>query len=421
MKDSLKYKSLRGMPDILPEDAVLMLKIEETARKVFRLFGFKEFRPPILEETEVFTRSIGADTDIVSKEMYSFDRGDKNISLRPEGTAGVIRAYIEHEWNKTSDTVKLFYMGPMFRGERPQKGRLRQFYQIGAEIIGSKSPYVDAELIFCLNLILKGIGLSNFNIYLNSLGCEDDRSRYKKVLLNYFSGSSKEEMLCEDCKRRIKLNILRVLDCKREVCRTIIKDAPLVMDYLCNKCAGSYGVLKELLSDMSVPFKEKRDIVRGLDYYTGIVFEAVSVSLGAQDAVAAGGRYDNLTKDMGGHDNGATGFAVGVERLLLAIDKKGIDLGPAQVFIIPVDSNCYKAAFQFVNKFRLEGISCEMDYSGRSFKSQLRKANKDGKCFVIILGEEEKKNGKLLLKNMETGDQTLLEFEEAVNQIKVGI
>jgi len=405
------------MPDTLPEDAAIIHWMEDKARNVFRTFGYTEIRPPLLEETEVFTRSIGEDTDIVEKEMYSFtDRGGKNVSLRPEGTASIIRAYIEHGWHNTADLVKLYYIGPMFRGERPQKGRLRQFHQIGAEAIGGKDPYIDAELIFSLDMLLSDLKVSGFTILLNSLGCGRDRAGYKKALAGYLAGKSSG--LCADCRRRVGTNVLRVLDCKRKECKSVVKEAPDILEHLCDGCRGDYETLKSVLTDMGVPFREKRDMVRGLDYYTGIIFEVVHPLLGAQDAIAAGGRYEDLTKQMGGPDVGATGYAVGVERLLLAVDRKDVRLDPPGLLVIPVDKESRPEAFRVTNRLRLEGVPCEMDYYGRSFKGQMRKAHKERRKFVVIMGEQEVKSGKLLLKVMENGEQKALSFEKAVKYLK---
>ena len=412
-----QYNSLRGMPDILPEDAALMRWVEDTAQSVFDLFGFSEIRTPLLEETEVFTRSIGQDTDIVQKEMYSFtDRGGKNISLRPEGTASIIRAYIEHGWNNEKDLVKVFYSGPMFRGERPQKGRLRQFHQIGAETIGGSGPLIDAEMIFSLDVLLRELKISGFTILLNSLGCPADRDAYKKELSRYLE--KKSEGLCEDCRKRAGTNVLRVLDCKREACKEAVKLAPSILEKLCGECRRDFEELKKALGHMGISFTEKPDLVRGLDYYTGTIFEVVHQALGSQDAVAAGGRYDGLTKQMGGADAGAIGYAIGVERLLLLVDRAKASRAEKGVLVIPADDGSRECAFGLSNKLRMSGVACETDLLGRSLKSLLRKANKESRRFVVIIGEEERKSGKLVLKNMETGEQQSLSFEEIVAYLK---
>jgi len=304
----------------------------------------------------------------------------------------------------------------MFRGERPQKGRRRQFYQVGAEIIGSSSPYIDAELIFNLNTLLKKLKVGQFTILLNSLGCDNDRVAYKKALTAFLLKESSE--LCDDCKRRSGTNVLRVLDCKRERCRSVVKKAPAILAHLCENCRKDYESLKSILSEMGVRFREKEDLVRGLDYYTRTIFEVVHPSLGAQDAIAAGGRYDDLTKQMGGPDVGAIGYAIGVERLLLTVNREDVCFNLPGVFVIPVGEASRMEAFRVTNDLRLNGVPCEMDHSGRSLKGQMRRAHKEGREYVIILGEEEIKNKKLLLKSMETGEQQTLSVGEAVEYLK---
>jgi len=417
MASTHKYRSLRGMPDTLAEEASVIYWLESKAREVFRLFGYGEIRTPILEETEVFTRSIGEDTDIVEKEMYSFtDRGGKNISLRPEGTAPIIRAYIEHGWHSKEDLTKLFYTGAMFRGERPQKGRLRQFHQIGAEIIGGSDPYIDAELILGLDTLLKSLKVDGFTILLNSLGCASDRENYKEELASYLK--KKSSALCDNCKRRKETNVLRVLDCKREGCKAVVKGAPEIQNYLCKGCCEYYDGVKSILKKMGITFREKGDLVRGLDYYTGTIFEVIHPQLGAQDAIAAGGRYDELTKDMGGPSVGATGYAIGIERLLLAVDKKDIPREGPLTLVIPVGAGARAESFKAADTLRRLGVPCEMDYSGRSLKGGMRKAHKEGRKFIVILGEDEIKSGKLSVKDMETGEEKALSPEEAASYIK---
>ncbi|MCK4851527.1 MAG: histidine--tRNA ligase [Candidatus Omnitrophica bacterium] len=412
-----KYHSLRGMPDIPPEEARLFRWVEDRAREVFGLFEFSEIRTPLLEETEVFKRSIGEDTDIVGKEMYSFpDRGGKDISLRPEGTASVVRAYIEHGWHTGPDILKLFYMGPMFRGERPQKGRLRQFHQIGAEIMGSSGPYLDAELILSLVSVLESLKVKGYEISLNSLGCVSDRVSYRTALKDFLLEEKAD--LCDDCGRRVETNVLRVLDCKRAGCGSVLKNAPRIADYLCARCAKEHNDLVSILGGMQVDFSRNDYMVRGLDYYTGTVFEVVHPALGAQNAVAAGGRYDDLTKQMGGPDVGAAGYSIGVERILLAVGKEAVPCVRPGVLIVAVDDLSRDEAFRLTNGFRAEGISCDMDHSGRSLKGGLRRANKEKRRNVILLGEDEVKKGRILLKDMKSGEQRSLSFEEAVRALK---
>ncbi|MCK5451408.1 MAG: histidine--tRNA ligase [Candidatus Omnitrophica bacterium] len=415
-----KYRALKGMPDILPKDAKIYRVIEEKARKVFEDWEYDEIRTPILEETSVFVRSIGEDTDIVEKEMYTLeDRSGKSLSLRPEGTASIIRAYIEQGLYKDNDKVKLFYMGPMFRSERPQKGRLRQFHQIGVEIIGVCPPGIgdDIELILNAKRVLKEIGVEKYTIYVNSLGCKKDRDKYKRSLTGFFSGVRSK--LCDNCERRISTNVLRVLDCKNKECKEVVQNAPRLLEYLCDECAGSYDNFKNTLSKIQIEFKEKTDLVRGLDYYTGVVFEIVHPGLGAQDAIAAGGRYDNLTKQMGGPESYATGYAIGVERLMLAIDKKREEFAIKRgTLVVAVGEDCRDEALFLTEKLRNEGMVCALDNSGRSLKAVMRKANKEKRRYVIIIGEEEIRNEKICLKNMDTGEQTDMTAEDVIEKLK---
>ncbi|MBF0215973.1 MAG: histidine--tRNA ligase [Candidatus Omnitrophica bacterium] len=411
------YRSLRGMPDMLPDDAELFRAVEEKARKVFDIFEFREIRTPIMEDNDVFTRSIGAETDIVEKEMYTFsDRGGKQISLRPEATASIVRAFIEHGMHGDNEVCKLFYVGPMFRAERPQKGRLRQFHQIGAEIIGSKSITCDAELIVNVKAVLDSLGINDPVISVNSLGCPSDRETYKKVLGDFLA--SNMGALCENCVKRSTRNVLRVLDCKSEKCKETLKGAPVISDHLCGGCLGEFNELKKLLMASGVVFNEKHDLVRGLDYYTGTVFELSHPSLGAQDAIAAGGRYDKLSKEMGGPDVGATGYAIGVERVLLILkDRYTVKKEPG-VLVICLDEKTRERAFTVVNRLRENGIRADMDHSARSLKGGLRKANRENRKKVVIIGEDELARGTLLVKDMASGEQKSVVLDALVGEFK---
>lgn len=412
-----KFRALRGMPDILPPEGRRRGMIEETIKEVFRAYGYEEIRTPLLEETEVFARSIGAETDIVEKEMYSFlDRGGKNVALRPECTASVIRSFVENGWDKAGDSRKFFYCGPMFRGERPQKGRLRQFHQAGVELIGSREPYADTELLISAVTVLRAAGLNGHTLLLNSLGCASDRKRYREVLRAYLQKNS--EKLCEDCLRRSKANVLRVLDCKKKACSAVIDKAPSVTQYLCRECASYYERVKGLLRENGLDFEERPDLVRGLDYYTGIVFEIVCSSLGAQDAVAAGGRYDDLCAQMGGADVPATGYAIGIERLLLALGGEPEGSFSDGVFVIPMEESFRDKAFDILRRLRTNAICSDWDLTGRSFKASMRKANRRGWGYVLIIGDEEMRTGKYALKNMDTGEQKSAGIESVINELK---
>lgn len=412
-----KYRALRGMPDILPETAVKMRRVENAARSVFGLYGFSEIRTPILESTEVFTTGVGENTDIVEKEMYTFsDRGGKSVSLRPEGTAPIIRAFVEHGLANVSEVNKIFYSGPMFRGERPQKGRLRQFHQIGAEIIGSSDPYADAELILTLEGILNKLGISGHTVFVNSLGCPSDRQEYSKALSDYLNNRVDE--LCEDCRRRFQGNVLRVLDCKLASCKEVVAGSPEIKDFLCVDCVSSYEKVKKTLALEKVRFKEKPDLVRGLDYYTGVIFEVSHPSLGAQDALAAGGRYDNLSSRMGGADVSATGYAIGVERLLMILPEEKVSPLGSGVFIIPVEEAAKASAFHMAERLRSQGITCDMDLTGRSVKAQMRKAGKEKKDFVVFVGQYPDDEDKVSFKDMNTGEQKDVSFDDLARSVR---
>ncbi|MDP8259305.1 MAG: histidine--tRNA ligase [Candidatus Aadella gelida] len=413
------YRSLRGMPDILPQEAGAFYMVEKSARKVFRMFGFTEIRTPILEETVLFTRSIGEDTDIVEKEMYSLkDRSEKEISLRPEGTASVIRAFIERGLDKENNISKLFYIGPMFRSERPQKGRLRQFHQIGAEMIGVPKGSIcyDVELITNAMSVIDSAGIEKAELNINSLGCSDDREKYKKMLKEALL--KKKDELCENCQRRTSSNVLRVLDCKNKECKHIIAAAPKVSDSLCEECSSNYCGVKDNLKKLGVKFKENHNLVRGLDYYTGMVFEINHPSLGAQDAIAAGGRYDDLAGEMGGPDVGAIGYALGIERALLAVSDEKKPVIVKGVLVIVLGEENLTEALRTVQKFREHDISCEIEVTTSSLKSIMKRANKEKREKVIIIGDQEVNKGVVLFKDMETGDQEELTIGECVEKIK---
>lgn len=395
------------MNDVLPEEAALMTGVEQAAREVYLRLGYGEIRTPHLELTEVFTRSIGEDTDIVEKEMYSFtDRGGKHVSLRPEGTAPVVRAFIQNIWRNTPEVSKLFYSGAMFRGERPQKGRQREFRQIGAEIIGGSSPLMDAELIFTLHLILRKLEISGHKFIINSLGCSGDREKYKEDLGTFIR--DRRDALCENCQRRAGSNVLRVLDCKSRSCRKALKGAPEVNASLCESCLDHYEEVKRLLGRLGVDFEEKAALVRGLDYYTGVVFEAEHEKLGAQSAFAAGGRYDGLSALMGGPEVGACGYAIGLERLIMLLKDKSRSQRTPGALIVPRTRELINKAFMLASSLWQKGLSCQVDHSGLSFKGQLRRANRESRRYVVIISEEEFAEGKVILKDMELKEQSVV-------------
>jgi histidyl-tRNA synthetase len=398
-----KIKAIRGMRDILPPETARWQAVEHAAREVFRVYGYRELRLPLIERTELFARSIGTDTDIVAKEMYTFpDPHGDSLTLRPEATASVLRAVLENGLDKGSGVKKFYTLGPMFRYERPQKGRYRQFHQINCEALGSDAPELDAEVILLLMEILQRVRLGASRLLVNSLGCPDCQAKFKGGLglfLLYKEG------LCEDCRRRRDTNPLRVLDCKSAHCREILKDAPVLKDYLCPDCAGHYSRVLALLSRFGVTYEEQPRLVRGLDYYTRTAFEVVAVGLGAQDAVAGGGRYNGLARELGGPDLPAIGFAIGEDRLLEVLPASLGQGDGKKVFLAALGPGARDKAFSLLQSLRQEGIAAEMDFAQRSLKAQMSLADRLGAAYTVILGDRELEQGQATLRRMATGDQ----------------
>ena len=399
-----KITAIRGFKDILPQDSLLFWKVESIAHEVFNSFGYREIRVPIVEKTELFKRSIGETTDIVEKEMYTFaDRDNEYITLRPEATASVIRAYIEHNMSSSEQITKLFTIGLMFRRERPQKGRFRQFNQIDVEFFGEEKPQSDAEIIFMLMHFLTSTGLRNLELEINSLGCPDCRPLFSKAVINFLKGS--ENNLCPDCQRRINTNPLRVFDCKVETCAATIANAPRILDFLCTDCENHFSQVQSFLHDLNTPFIINARMVRGLDYYTKTAFEVKTNALGAQNAVAGGGRYNSLVSDLGGPEVPGIGFAVGFERLIACLPEEGSNKFKTDLFIAALGSKAQKIAFSLTNELRRAGVIAEMDYSDKSLKSQLKRADKLNSSFSLIFGDKEIDEKQVLLRNMQTKDQ----------------
>ncbi len=398
-----KIKAIRGMRDILPPETRRWQAVEHAAREVFALYGYRELRLPLLERTELFARSIGQDTDIVAKEMYTFpDRHGESLTLRPEATASVLRAVLENGLDKGGEVKKYYTLGPMFRYERPQKGRYRQFHQINCEALGSDAPELDAEVIMLLMEILKRVQLGANRLLVNSLGCPECQVKFKAGLGLFLIN---KEGLCEDCQRRRNTNPLRVLDCKSAHCREILKDAPVLRDYLCPDCAGHFSRVLALLNRFGVTYEEQPRLVRGLDYYTRTAFEVVAGGLGAQDAVAGGGRYNGLARDLGGPDLPAIGFAIGQDRLLEVLPA---DLGRGAkklVFLAALGPGAREKAFSLLQTLRQEGIAAEMDFAQRSLKAQMSLADRLDAAFTVILGDRELEQGQVILRRMATGEQ----------------
>ncbi|MFH0732019.1 MAG: histidine--tRNA ligase [Candidatus Omnitrophota bacterium] len=415
--------SLKGTQDILPPESGFWKYIENICRNIYAKYGYEEIRTPIIEPKALFERGVGKDTDIVQKQMYAFtDQGGRDICLRPEQTASVVRAYIEHDLSKTQQFVKLFYFGPMYRSERPQAGRQREFYQTGVEILGTYSPYADCEIIILLEDILKQLFLSDYKLKLNSLGCSKDKEKFKKQLKGILKPQIKK--LCQDCQDRYSTNILRILDCKNEVCKNNLRMLNIDNSHLCEECAAHFNKVKGILNAENISFEFDPFLVRGLDYYTKTVFEVIAQGLGAQSAVAAGGRYDNLVSDLGGQETGSCGFAIGFERLISIIDKEKLKYSApcAVLFIVAMNEASYKEAFALQNKLRKKGISCDMDYQARSLKAQMRYADKKNAKFVAVIGDDELKTQEVNLKNMKTGEQqkvNLNQLADFLNNFKL--
>ncbi|MCF8070231.1 MAG: histidine--tRNA ligase [Desulfobacterales bacterium] len=408
---------IRGFKDILPGEVELWQEVEKTARSLFEDFGFREVRLPIMERTALFTRSIGENTDIVEKEMYTFpDRKGEMITLRPEATASVVRSYIQHKLYAVDPVQKSYTIGPMFRRERPQKGRYRQFYQINAEVFGIESPLIDAQIIFMLVTLFTRLSVTGLTANINSLGCPKCRPAYKEKLIEFLDGLS--ESLCSACNKRSSKNPLRVLDCKVPTCAESVKDAPSILDYLCPDCKDHFETVQDLLNKMGVEYIINKRLVRGLDYYTRTSFEIQTTALGAQNAVAGGGRYDGLINILGGPEIPGIGFAIGFDRL---IDILSQNMEPRirqpEVFIAALGDDCQKVAFEWTNALCAEGIKTEMDFSGKSLKALMKRANRLGARHVLIFGESEMKEGVAALRNMATKKQILVSLNDIVRNI----
>lgn len=396
----MKITSVKGFHDVLPDESARWQWIEQQVREVCARYAFAEIRIPIVERTELFSRSIGETTDIVEKEMYTFaDRDGSSLTLRPEGTASIVRAYVEHALHQQAAVSKLFYLGPMFRRERPQKGRLRQFSQIGVEVIGRDDAAVDGEVLLLLHDLLRRLQVRGAQIELNSLGCAVCRPAYRAALLAY--GEAHREVLCENCSRRLERNPLRLLDCKDRACRESTADAPVMIEHLCEACRAHFDAVRAMLAREGVEPRLNPRMVRGLDYYCRTAFEVVAEGLGAQNAVGGGGRYDGLVKALGGPDAPGIGFALGMERLVLAVaDHVAAQAQLPEVFIAPMGSAAEAEAMHLAHGWRSDGMRVEMASGGRSLKSQMRLADKVGTPYVLILGEDELAAQALTVRDM---------------------
>jgi histidyl-tRNA synthetase len=408
----LKIKALNGFKDILPGEVYLWRKVEDRARDVFSRFNFEEIRLPILEKTELFARSIGEATDIVEKEMYTFV--EKQITMRPEATASLLRAYIEHGLYVQRPVQRLFTIGPMFRHERPQQGRLRQFHQMDVEVIGSANARVDAELIAMGSMLFTELGLC-VSLELNSLGCQECRPAFRAALLSFLE--SRQAALCDDCKRRIVTNPLRVLDCKNPDCRRIVEGAPSIQEHLCSACAAHFASVQEGLRRLGISYSLNKFMVRGLDYYCRTTFEFITADLGSQSAVCAGGRYDGLVEQLGGPKMPGIGFAMGLERLILLLLQKeeGIDRPEMiDLFIAGLGEAASLWTFSIVHSLRQKGIKVAMDLEVRGLKSQMKQADKAAARYVLMIGDEEIAGNKGKLRNMATQEQREIPLDDEV-------
>lgn len=414
-----KYTAVKGMSDILPPNTLRWQALESTTRKTFASYGFSEIRTPIVEKTELFTRSVGETTSIVEKEMYSFvDQGDEHLTMRPEGTASVVRAFVESGMASQLPQSKLYYMGPMFRRERPQKGRYRQFHQMGVEVFGTSAPASDAEVMAMLwDLLDRQLHLPDLTLEVNSIGCAGCRGGYLSALNNYLK--ERVEKLCGDCQRRLIKNPMRVLDCKNEKCQAILHDAPIVEQYWCEGCGIHFADVQSMLKQLNVPFTINHRIVRGLDYYMRTAFEVTTTRLGAQSAVAAGGRYDGLVRQLGGPDVAGVGFAIGEERLLLLLEDAGTLVVPSllQVGVVMLGQPARDALLPLVQKMRHNGLNVQWDFEDRSLKAQLRHADKNGAQIVVIAGDDEIKNRAVIVKTMATSEQTIVPLDGLVQHL----
>ena len=409
----------RGTKDILPDTVGEWTYVEAKIRDLCSRYGYQEIRTPMFEHTELFHRGIGEGTDVVDKEMYTFkDRGDRSITLRPENTASAVRAYLQNKLYGDGSLTKLFYIGSMFRYDRPQAGRMREFHQFGVEALGEENPAVDAEIIMLAMDFLQSLGLKDLKLSLNSVGCPKCRPVYRKVLQDFFR--DKLDELCDDCKDRFERSPLRILDCKADADKPFMADAPKITDCLCEECQDHFHKVQDYLTQAGIDFELDARLVRGLDYYTKTAFEVKYAPLGAQSAVAGGGRYDGLVEEMGGKPTPAVGFATGLERVLLALEKQ--QLLPAMdkqtdAFVVALGEVAQGPAFQLLTRLRQAGLKAGMDYAGRSMKAQMKQANKAGARFALIIGEDEVKESCVQLKDMEKSEQQKVSFDNIIHKL----
>ncbi len=413
----------RGTKDILPDTVAQWTYVENVIRDICARYGYREIRTPIFEHTELFLRGIGETTDVVEKEMYTFtDRGERSLTLRPENTASVVRSYLQNKIYAAEALVKLFYIGSMFRYDRPQAGRYREFHQFGIEALGEADAAVDAEIIVLAVEFLRALGLKELKLHLNSVGCPKCRPVYREKLQSFFRPHLAE--LCGDCQSRFERNPLRLLDCKHEHCHALAAGAPRITDCLCEECRTHFEAVQSYLTTVDVPFELDANLVRGLDYYTKTAFEVKYTPLGAQSAVAGGGRYDGLVEEVGGPPTPGIGFAVGLERVLLALEKQGLlpsEHDAVDVFVVALGDAAKLSAFKLMQEVRAAKLSAAMDFAGRSMKAQMKQANKKNARFVAILGEDEVREGIVALKDMKTSEQKKVAWKDLIPALHVEV
>ena len=409
----------KGTNDFLPEDTVKWQYVENILRESAKKYGFEEIRTPIFEATELFLRGVGETTDIVNKEMYTFnDKGNRSITLRPEGTASTARAFIEHKMHGRPMPVKLYYMGPMFRYERPQKGRFRQFHQFGIEAFGSNDPALDSEIIAFAMEFYRKLGLTGLKVRLNSVGCPKCRAEHKAKLQEMLRPHLDE--LCEDCRSRFEKNPLRIFDCKNEKCQALIENAPSITDCLCEDCKDHFEKVKTYLTAADIPFEVDSRLVRGLDYYTKTAFEIILTEIGAQSAICGGGRYDGLIRDIGGQDMPGVGFALGMERVFAALEAGGIEIPVEEgtdVYCVALGEKAREKAFAWIMELRRRGVKAEMDYMAKSFKAQMKAADREAAKFVVICGDNELEKDEIIIKDMADSSQESVSREKVIEEL----
>lgn len=416
-------QALKGTHDILPEEMYKWDYMEGVIRKICDTYGYKEIRTPIIEGTELFQRGIGDTTDVVTKEMYTFtDRGNRSVTLRPENTASAVRAYLEHKMYGDQQVHKIFYIGSMFRYDRPQAGRYREFHQFGLEVLGASSPLADAEVIAMAWEIFHTFGLKDLKLHLNSIGDKNCRPAYREKLIQFLEG--KKDQLCDDCRERLYKNPLRILDCKEEGCRHASEGAPIITDYLCEECRKKLESLESYLDALGIPYELDPSLVRGLDYYTNTAFEIQYTPLGAQSAVCGGGRYDGLVEEMGGPSTPGIGFAIGLERLLLALEMQGLipqEKEKKRIYIAALGDQAEVMGVKIQQALREKGYTADMDLQGRSLKGQMKQSGKLKASFTVIIGNDEIESGQAVVKNMTEGKQENVPFDQVVDYVIKGL